>query len=227
MNRTRNIRIIVAIALAASMVVAGASLSSLLKQQSGYAAPQTKKQEQSTIESLRGNLAKRSAAGQHSDQENQFLRASGKCNNAALSEQTLGNDNSVTGFTDQSKNVPAEKTVTPSPIATPTPTRTPIGTPPPTTGTLFVIKSCIQCLGLAFSITVTGNNPQPSSFTLSNGEHQAVTLGPGSFTVTETPGFTAPVFSLNCKQTAHRSFSATGTISAGQRLFCLIENRHP
>ncbi|MBV9176183.1 MAG: hypothetical protein JO297_04020, partial [Nitrososphaeraceae archaeon] len=53
------IRIIIAIALAVSMIVAGVSLASQ-QQQRGYAAPQTKKQEQSTIQSLRGNLAKRS-----------------------------------------------------------------------------------------------------------------------------------------------------------------------
>ena len=71
-----------------------------------------------TIQSLHGNnFAKRStttAASQHIDQENQCLRA-GKCNNAALGQQTLGNDNSVTGFTDQNKNV-----------------QNMVGTPPPT-----------------------------------------------------------------------------------------------
>jgi hypothetical protein len=130
------IRIIIAAALAVSMVVAGASLSSvLLKQQKGYAAPQTKKQEQNTIQGLRGNLAKKStSASQHLDQENQCLRA-GKCDNAALGEQTLGNDNSVTGFTDQSKNV-QQRTVEPptaAPAITPTvvPTPTPIVTPTP------------------------------------------------------------------------------------------------
>jgi hypothetical protein len=63
------IRIIIAAALAVSMVVAGASLSSvLLQQQKGFAAPQTKKQEQNTIQNLHGNFAKRSAAAsQHLD----------------------------------------------------------------------------------------------------------------------------------------------------------------
>jgi hypothetical protein len=65
------------------MVVAGASLSSvILKQQKGFAAPQTKKQEQKTVQSLHDNLAKRStSASQHIDQENQCLRT-GKCGNA-------------------------------------------------------------------------------------------------------------------------------------------------
>jgi hypothetical protein len=52
------IRIIIAIALATSLVVAGVSLDSLLKQHQGYAAPPTKKQEQSTIQNLHGNFAR-------------------------------------------------------------------------------------------------------------------------------------------------------------------------
>lgn len=81
-------------------------------------------------------------------------------------------------------------------------------------------------LGIGFLITVTGNNPQPSSFTLSVGPTQAVTLGPGTFTVTESfPGMVVPPFFLgDCKQTARGSFSATGTISAGQILDCNIAN---
>jgi hypothetical protein len=77
----------------------------------------TKKQEQNTIQGLHGNFAKRSAASQHANQENQCLRT-GKCGNADLGQQTLGNDNSITGFTDQSKNV-QQRTVEP-PTAVPT-----------------------------------------------------------------------------------------------------------
>jgi hypothetical protein len=50
-------------------------------------------------------------------------------------------------------------------------------------------------------------------------------LGPGSFTVTESPvaGF-APSFAVGCNQ---RSLTtATGTIAAGQALRCSITN-HP
>jgi hypothetical protein len=82
---TTIIRIIIA-ALAVSMLVAGPNMA-LLQQRQGYAAPQTKKQEQNTIQGLRGNLATKRAAGQHADQENQCLRT-GKCGNAALGEQT-------------------------------------------------------------------------------------------------------------------------------------------
>ena len=52
--------------------------------------------------SLHGNFAKR-IANQHLDQENQCLRT-GKWGNADLGQQMLGNDNSVTGSSDQSKN---------------------------------------------------------------------------------------------------------------------------
>ena len=71
------------------------------------------------------------------DQENLCLRA-GKCSNSNVGEQTLGNDNSVTGFSDQSKNVQA--TVTPTPVVTPTATPTPCQEDEPSTaeeGALF------------------------------------------------------------------------------------------
>jgi hypothetical protein len=90
------------------------------------------------------------------------------------------------------------------------------------------------CLGtppLEFPITVTGNNPQQSSFSLSDGESQAVTLGPGTFRVTETLSGVPPILSIviptftgDCKQTSPDSFDATGTISAGQILHCTITN---
>jgi hypothetical protein len=208
------IRIFIAAALSLSMLVAGTSLVTL-QQHKGYAASQTKKEEQSTVQSLRGNFAKRSAS-QHIDQENQCLRT-GKCNNSNVGEQTLGNDNSITGFADQSKNVQA--VVTP-PTPTPTPTLR-----LQNSGVLTIFKVCFpSCQGITFSITVTGNNPQPSSFTLSGGGHQAVTLGTGTFTVTEAhvAGFNPPSFANNCKQVT--GDSATGTISAGQTLSCVITN---
>jgi hypothetical protein len=106
---TAIIRIIIA-ALAVSTLVAGLNLASL-QQHQGYATSQTKKQEQNTIQNLHGNFAKRSVS-QHIDQEKLCLRA-GKCSNSNVGEQTQGNDNSVTGFSDQSKN--AQTTVTPTP----------------------------------------------------------------------------------------------------------------
>jgi hypothetical protein len=205
------IRIFIA-ALALSMLAAGTSLITL-QQHKGYAASQTKKQEQSTVQSLRSSLAKRSVS-QHIDQENLCLRTA-KCNNSNVGEQTLGNDNSITGFADQRKNVQAVVT---SPTPTPTLTLQ-------NSGVLGIFKVCFpSCQGVTFSISVTGNNPQPSSFTLSGGQTQDVTLGPGTFTVTEAhaAGFNPPSFANNCKQVT--GDSATGTISAGQILSCVITN---
>jgi type II secretory pathway pseudopilin PulG len=94
---------------------------------------------------------------QHIDQENLCFR-SNTCRQSDVGQNTLGNDNSVTGFADQSDNPPQTQTPTPTvvptptptviptptPTATPTPTPTPTATPTPTpipmacpTGTVF------------------------------------------------------------------------------------------
>jgi hypothetical protein len=54
---------------------------------------------------------------QHMNQENFCIRGD-VCKNSNVGLQTLGNDNSVTGFADQSKNA-EEPTATPSPTPTP------------------------------------------------------------------------------------------------------------
>jgi hypothetical protein len=103
---------------------------------------------------------------------------------------------------------------------------------PPTTGTLIITKICnpagsfAVCEATTFSITVTDNNPRPSSFSLTHGHSQAVTLGPGSFTVHESipAGFEPPGFTGDCVQTARRSPDATGTINIGETLHCTITN---
>jgi|SRR5690348_326818 hypothetical protein len=77
-----------------------------------------------------------------------------------------------------------------------------------------------------FNVQITGNNPQPSSFSISDSQNQTVTLAPGSFTVSEVPvaGFQVS-FTGHCLQTG--PFVATGTISAGQHLTCIIRNVTP
>jgi hypothetical protein len=99
---------------------------------------------------------------------------------------------------------------------------------PPATGTLIITKSCEEvCPGEEFPITfTTGNNPQPSSFTLRDGESRAVTLGPGSFTVHESNLESGGVFFQgDCTQVdGPFSGDATGTISAGQTLTCTVIN---
>jgi hypothetical protein len=98
--------------------------------------------------------------------------------------------------------------------------------PPPATGTLLISKVCsdVSCPGATFPITVAGNNPQPSSFTLIQGQTQPVTLGSGSFTIHEDSPESVPTFTGDCKQTEPGSPDATGTISAGQTLHCTIDN---
>jgi hypothetical protein len=129
MNHTT--RVAIRIFIAAALAVAGTNLGIL--QQQSHAASHAEKHEQNTIQNLRDNFEKTSSASQHLDQENLCLRA-GKCSNSNVGEQTLGNDNSVTGFADQSKNVQATvtPTVTPTPTPTVTPTPTPTVTPTPT-----------------------------------------------------------------------------------------------
>ena len=107
----------------------------------------------------------------------------------------------------------------------------PVSDSNPSTGTLLIRKSCVisgggSCLGNpSFNVQVTGNNAQTTSFSISNGGGQSVTLGGGSFTVREAAafGFT-PSFSGDCMQTAAGSGEATGTISSGQQLTCTITN---
>jgi hypothetical protein len=106
-------------------------------------------------------------------------------------------------------------------------------TPKPTTTSLLVKKVCLvfnqpgrPCNPLGFSIQITGNNPQPSTFTLTPDSSQLVTLSPGTFTIVETASFTIinPTFSGDCMQTAPGSTEATGIISVGQHLTCTITN---
>jgi hypothetical protein len=101
--------------------------------------------------------------------------------------------------------------------------------PAPLPGVLLVNKVCVipgggSCQD-SFNVQVTGNNAQPSSFSLSNGNSQAVGLKSGSFTVSEdsTPGFTTS-FLGDCTQSSSKSQEATGTIAAGQHLTCIITN---
>jgi len=76
-----------------------------------------------------------------------------------------------------------------------------------------------------FTVQVSGNNPTPSSFALSDGGSQSVTLGAGQFNIVETPtsGFTTS-FSGDCMQSTSNSQQATGTIAVGQQKTCTITN---
>jgi hypothetical protein len=96
---------------------------------------------------------------------------------------------------------------------------------------LLVRKVCVTFQGFGcdpnfhFPIEVTGNNPQPRTFVLTPDSSQLVTLGPGTYTITEgqLPG--VPIvasFSDKCIQSG--LFNATGTISAGENQTCTINN---
>jgi hypothetical protein len=104
----------------------------------------------------------------------------------------------------------------------------------PTTGTLLVRKLCVIVAGVGcnpnfhFPIVVTGNNnpqPQPSTFDLTPDSSKLVTMGPGTYTITEGTPAGVPItatFSANCMQSG--LLSATGTISAGEDQTCTINN---
>jgi hypothetical protein len=90
---------------------------------------------------------------QHIGQENLCYRAN-TCRQSDVGQNTLGNDNQVTGFTDPSDNL--QQTQTPTVIPTPTPTPIPGGCPEGTifdvtlqtrlgfllTGTVLCLKAC-------------------------------------------------------------------------------------
>jgi hypothetical protein len=97
----------------------------------------------------------------------------------------------------------------------------------PTTTTLLVKKvvKCIDtiivdgCQNKKFNIKVTDTNPDPSSFDLGNGGTQLVTLGAGTYTVSEPEhnGFNVE-FSGDCNA------NGDGTIAAGAHQTCTITN---
>jgi hypothetical protein len=153
--------------------------------------------------------------------------ADSSSSSSATAENTNNITNSATASQAQSQSACAVAVTCQEGSTTVTPPPPP---PPPAPGTLRISKICIpDCPGVEFPITVTGTNPvTPSSFTLSDGQTQFVTLGPGSFRIIESPtdGF-RPSFQEACMQTASGSPDATGTISAGQGLTCLIRTTQP
>jgi hypothetical protein len=143
--------------------------------------------------------------------------------NTNTNTATSDSDSTATGSNTNNINNSACTVTVTCPEGSKTVRQTP--TPTPTTGTLVITKLCRNSCG-PFLIKVTGNNPQPQSVSLTNGQDGSVILGPGNYTVTETPrsGFLSPNFGGDCKRTAPGSHEATGTISAGQNLHCIILN---
>jgi hypothetical protein len=148
---------------------------------------------------------------QHMDQENLCYRDN-TCRQSDVGQNTLGNDNSVTGFADQSDNIQQSAAPTAANQTIPTPT------PTPPTATLTVIKIVTgntTATPSNFTMHVTGNNPTPANFAGSSAGID-VTLGAGAFAVTET----GPTSSFNTTTTG----DCSGTIVAGQHPICTIAN---
>jgi hypothetical protein len=151
---------------------------------------------------------------QHMDQENLCYRAN-TCRQSNAGQNTLGNDNSVTGFADQSDNIQQSAAPTTANQTIPTPTPTP--TPPTVTLTVIkIVSGNTTAIPAQFAIHVTGNNPNPPNFAGSTTGID-VTLGSGAFNVTET----APTGSFF---TSSFIGDCAGTIAAGQHLSCTIVN---
>ena len=86
----------------------------------------------------------------------------------------------------------------------------------PSTGTLQVVLDNPNSISATYAVTVTGNNPQPSSFSLSAISPQFVKLDPGSFAVSVDTGVSHSI-----------SGDCNGTINAGQLLICTIQITAP
>ena len=115
---TKTVRLAIIILSTTAIMIAGTYFSAMMQQQA-YSSSGVRHQ-------VKSNEEERS---QHMDQENLCLRTS-DCNNSNVGEQTLGNDNSVTGFADQSKNIQAQEREV---IPTAPPTATPPSTCNPST----------------------------------------------------------------------------------------------
>jgi|SRR5215467_3221831 hypothetical protein len=112
-----------------------------------------------------------------------------------------------------------------------TSTQPPMTPNPDSSTTLQVSFACATGFGscpssVQANITIGGNNPQPRTFILTNGDIQPVTLGAGNYTVSELP-LSNPNhvgFSGNCKPSGGNALTANGTIAAGHTQHCSILN---
>jgi type II secretory pathway pseudopilin PulG len=135
MKNTKNAIII----LASIMVIVGTTLTPTLLQQVNAAVQ---------------------VRSQHIDQENLCYRTN-TCRQSDIGQNTLGNDNQVTGFADQSDNL--QQTPTPTVVPTPTPTATPTPTPTrtPTPTPTPIPRQCHE--GTVFDVTIQAVLPEGAS----------------------------------------------------------------
>jgi hypothetical protein len=136
--------VVIIAAVLASLMLAGTILAPI----QSYAAakrgteadfPDTSSLKHAVRDGVSANLSHRD---QHMNQQNICYRAN-TCRQSDVGQNTLGNDNQVTGFADQSDNLQQSAA---SPI-TPTGNQTGGGGTTPTTGTLLVKKSRGMCAG--------------------------------------------------------------------------------
>jgi hypothetical protein len=112
-----------------------------------------------------------------------------------VGQNTLGNDNQVTGFADQSDNL--QQSSLTNQTSSPPPTTPP--THAPESAILTVTKMVVGNTTVHesdFIIHVIGNNPNPANFAGSPGGID-VTLGPGAFNITQLIVFIFPIFRGN------------------------------
>jgi hypothetical protein len=103
MNNNKTIRIgIVIVAAIAAMMILGTNLTTILQQQAS-ASSLTGPLKDSIVKDARAILNHKENHSQHLNQENLCYRSI-SCKNSNIAQQIDGNDNSVTGFADQSVN---------------------------------------------------------------------------------------------------------------------------
>ena len=101
--------------------------------------------------------------------------------------------------------------------------------PPVTTGMIIVTKKVINEGGgdkrpSDFTITVDGNNPNPSSFDGSFSSSTTITINEGSYNVTEEEGPDISYDYVPGKYTPSFSSDCAGTIQTGDTVRCTITN---
>ena len=169
---------------------------------------------------MQNSLAHKKSDFKRTDPNTNTNTADSSSSSTATASNPNNINNTATSAQSQSQSACAVAVTCPEGSTTVT------STPPPATGTLEIFKFCApSCPDTEFHITVTGNSPvTPPSFNIGDGGRQTVTLGSGTFTIHEVPtaGF-SPSFEDGCMQSGSPG-EATGTISAGQTVRCIITN---
>lgn len=194
MNR-RAIGIFIA-AIIAVMLIAATNLTPMIQQRQAYAASPTS----SLKDNLRANLGNRN---QHLNQQGNCTRTD-ECTTSDVGQGTLGNNNQVTGFGDQSDNIQQSAPATPESL-------------------LELLKTVICPKGVtcpdSFRIHVVGGIPP--DFVLKSGERTIIFITDTPYQVTEEAPPTPPNLVLSKQFIAP---ACRGSISPGDFKHCDIVN---